>query len=71
MYQFVQATYQNGHLILTQKLNDILEGQTLNIIILTEDIIAEKKEHFLSFVDRFAFSLPPNYYFNRDELHDR
>jgi hypothetical protein len=71
MYQIVQATYKNGRLILNQKLNDALEGQTLNIIILTDNIIAEKKERFLNFVDRYAFSLPANYYFNRDELHVR
>jgi hypothetical protein len=71
MYQIMQATYQNGHLILNQKLKDALEGQTLNIIVLTDNIIAEKKERFLDFVDRYAFSLPVNYHFDRDELHAR
>lgn len=31
--------------------------------------MAHKKEHFLNFVDRVAFSLPSDYRFNRDELH--
>ncbi len=71
MIQFMQATYQDGHLILKQKLNKTLEGQTLNVIIITSEAIAERKEHFLNFVDKFAFHLPADYQFNRDELHDR
>ena len=69
MIQFMQATYQNGQLVLKEKLNEALEGKTLNIIVITEEAMAHKKEHFLNFVDSVAFSLPSDYRFNRDELH--
>jgi len=71
MVQFMQATYHNGHLILQHKLNDALEGKTLNIIVITEETMTHKKEHFLNFVDRITFNLPADYRFNRDELHAR
>jgi hypothetical protein len=77
MIQFMQATYQNGQLILKQKLNEALEGKTLNIIVITEEAMARrsqmahKKEHFLKFVDSVSFSLPSDYRFNRDELYAR
>jgi hypothetical protein len=71
MVQFMQATYHNGQLILKQKLNEALEGKTLNIIVITEEAIPHKKAHFLNFVDRISFNLPSDYRFNRDELHAR
>ena len=71
MVQFMQATYQNGQLLLKQKLNDALEGKTLNIIVIAEEAIIHKKEHFLDFVDGVTFNLPSDYRFNRDELHAR
>ncbi len=71
MIQFMQATYQNGHLILKQELNETLEGQILNIIVITGQAVAEKKERFLDFADKYAFNLPVDYHFNRDELHAR
>jgi len=30
-----------------------------------------KKESFFSTVKRYSFTLPPNYKFNREELHER
>jgi len=71
MYQIVKATYQNGRLILKQKLKDILEGQTLKVIVLNDDVSLKKQERFLNVVDRYAFNLPENYHFNRDELYAR
>jgi predicted DNA-binding antitoxin AbrB/MazE fold protein len=71
MVQFMQATYQNGQLILKQKLNKTLEGKTVNIIVITEEAMAHKKEHFLEFVDSVTFTFPSDYRFNRDELHAR
>jgi len=71
MIHFIQATYQNGQLILQQKLNKALEGQTLNIIVITGETTAGKKEQFLNFVDKLAFNLPADYHFNRDEIYAR
>ena len=67
----MQATYQNGQLILKEKLNEALEGKTINIIVITEEAMAHKKEHFLEFVDSIIFTLPSDYRFNRDELYAR
>ncbi len=71
MIQFMQATYQDGQLILKQKLNEATEGQTLNIIVITDKTVPHKKDHFLNFVDNITFPLPSDYHFNRDELHAR
>ena len=38
MVQFMQATYQNSQLILKEKLNEALEGKTVNIIVISEDM---------------------------------
>ena len=71
MVEFTQATYQDGQLTLKRKLSEGLEGKTLNIIILSEEASFQKREAFLNFVDNFAFTLPADYLFNRDELHAR
>ena len=71
MSQILQATYQNGRLVLNQKLSNVIEGQTLKILVLESNDTALKKSRFLSAVDRHAFKLPKDYHFNRDELHDR
>jgi hypothetical protein len=71
MTQIVQATYQNGNLILKKELKDVTEGQTLTVMILDTDESALNKVRFLSFVARYDFNLPADYYFNRDELYAR
>ena len=71
MTQILQATYQNGNLVLNQRLRNVVEGQVLKIMVLDSDNVALKKERFLTFVDRYAFKIPVNYRFDRDELHAR
>jgi len=71
MIQFIQATYKNGQLILQKKLSDSLEGETLNVIVMTKQPVADKKEDFLKFADTVGFNLPTDYSFNRDELYAR
>jgi hypothetical protein len=71
MTQILQATYQNGNLILNQRLKNVVEGQVLKVMVLDSDNVALKKERFLTFVDRYAFKIPANYRFDRDELHAR
>jgi len=40
MVQFMQATYHKGQLVLQQKLNEALEGKTVNIIVITGEAVA-------------------------------
>ena len=71
MQEILQATYKNGHLILNKKLNSVLEGKTLNVMVWDTDEFEAKKERFLEFVDRQSFVLPQDYVFDREELHER
>jgi hypothetical protein len=71
MAQIMQATYQNGSLILEKELKDVTEGQTLTVMVLDTDDSNLNKARFLSFVARYDFKLPADYHFNRDELYDR
>lgn len=71
MTPILQATYQDGRLVLDQPLQDVAEGQTLRVMILDSDHLALKKERFLNAVARYHFDLPADYYFNRDEFHAR
>jgi hypothetical protein len=70
MYQLLQATYHDGHLVLKQKLNTQLEGKLLHIVVLTTED-ASPLDQFLQFVDLHPIQLPENYRFNRNELYDR
>ncbi|NEQ65025.1 MAG: hypothetical protein F6K21_05895 [Symploca sp. SIO2D2] len=71
MYQISQATYQNGSLILRERLSPTLEGRKFKVIILDTNEIETKQERFLELVEKHSFTLPVNYQFNRDELYDR
>jgi predicted DNA-binding antitoxin AbrB/MazE fold protein len=70
MYKIAQAVYQNGSLILSEKLSSELEGKSLKVIILDTDEIETKRERFFQLVDKHTFALPEDYQFNRDELYD-
>lgn len=71
MYQLLQATYEDGRLVLNKKLNIGLEGKRLNVIVFETDEADNQKEQFLQFVDQHPIELSANYTFNRDELYDR
>jgi len=72
MYQVIQATYRNGQLILQDKLLQLLEGQTVQVIVFNpRDVIELKKERFRKFIARQKLVLPENYRFNRAELYKR
>jgi|GEM_PF-4633189 len=47
MRQIVQATYQNGSLILEKELKDVTEGQTLTIMVLDTDENTLQQSPFL------------------------
>lgn len=52
MYEILQATYKDGHLILNKKLSSLLEGKTVNVIVLDTDEIETKKKRFLDFISK-------------------
>ncbi len=69
MSQILEAVYQNGNLILKEKLSSNLEGKSVKLIILENDQTEQKKEQFLKLIDQHHFPLPQNYQFNRDEIY--
>jgi hypothetical protein len=71
MYKILNATYQNGHLILESKLESTLEGQTFKVVLLETNELNLRKQRFLQLVDKHSFHLSPDAPFNRDQLHER
>ncbi|HAN73764.1 MAG TPA: hypothetical protein DDZ60_01305 [Planktothrix sp. UBA10369] len=71
MYKVIQATCNNGNLILSEKLSDEWEGKSFKVILVETDEIAVKKQRFFEFVAQHSLILPDNYKFNREELYER
>ena len=78
MVKIVQATYTNGELVLSEKLNPELEGKTVQIMIFepsesseTMDSRETKIKEFLTRVKNYSFKIPSGYKFNREEIYDR
>lgn len=71
MYQILQATYQDGRLILNKKLNKKLEGKLLNVVVFEAGESGNKQEQFFQFVDQHPIQLSESYTFSREELYDR
>ena len=71
MYKISQAIYQNGHLILSEKLSPEMEGKNLKIIILGTDSVTAQRDNFFRLVDKHAFTLSENYKFDREDLYAR
>lgn len=71
MYKVLQATCENGNLVLSEKLGVELEGKQLKVILIEADVVESKKEQFFRLVDEHSFLLPEHYQFNREELHER
>ncbi len=69
MHKVTQAIYNNGNLILDEKLEDVAEGERLNVII--EDDSEKRKHRFLDSIEKYSFSLPDNYSFNREDIYER
>ena len=66
-----KATYKNGTLVLDQSLGLEKEGKKFKIIIVEEEKVRTKKERFLQSIEKHAFTLPKDYKFNREEIHER
>ncbi|NJL92027.1 MAG: hypothetical protein HC916_21315 [Coleofasciculaceae cyanobacterium SM2_1_6] len=71
MYRILQATCNNGNLILEEKLSNEWEGKNLQIIILETDEIETKKQHFFDSVDQHRLTLSDDYQFNREEIYEK
>ncbi len=71
MYKLLQATCNNGNLILDEKLSKEWEGKSIQVIVFETDEIAIKKKRFFDFVAQYYFTIPNDYQFNREELYER
>jgi len=73
MQQLVlEATYQQGQLVLNRRLETEKEGKKFKVILIEEeDSLSATKEAFFQFVEKHAFTLPEDYQFNREELYER
>lgn len=58
MSRLLEATYQNGNLILDVKLPESMEGKRVKIVLLESDEIEQKKENFFNLAARHSFTLP-------------
>ena len=76
----IQATYQDGSLVLDEKLDAALEGKKLRVMVLDnsdeeaiemEQTLEPRKQRFLERLQQHSFKLPEDYVFNREELHER
>jgi predicted DNA-binding antitoxin AbrB/MazE fold protein len=80
MTKILEVTYSNGNLVLSESLDPALEGKRLRILVMepqetVENLNPEQQieqvKDFLAWSKRISFQLPPDYKFNRDELHER
>lgn len=71
MQKVLTATYQNGVLILNEKMSQAMEGKTFKVIIREEIDKESRKERFFKNINKYAFQLPNDYKFNREELYER
>jgi len=83
MLKILQATCNNGELILNEKLSEELEGKNFQIMIFDSITSPEKPlespkdsthlqiKHFLQAAQTYSFNLEPGYKFNREEIYDR
>lgn len=75
MVKMIEATYRDGNLILSQTLHSDLEGKKVRVLVFETPEIDEKiigkanKKNFLEHAKKFAFKLPEEYQFNREEIY--
>ncbi|MGP1382820.1 MAG: hypothetical protein ACTS2F_04620 [Thainema sp.] len=79
MSKVLRATYQDGNLVLDEKLDAALEGQKLTLILIentdsstqSEADLEKRKRQFLDKAKRYSAKLPTGYKFEREEAHER
>ncbi len=68
--QVIEVTYKDGAFVPVQKLNIEKEGKKFKILIIERGTPETEQEEFFRFVDRFSFTLPEDYTFDRDEIYE-
>jgi predicted DNA-binding antitoxin AbrB/MazE fold protein len=80
MNKIIQATYQDGNLVLDEKLDQSLEGRKLTLILVkdfaelqddVEQVLEPRKQLFLEQLQQHSFRLPEEYQFNREALYEQ
>ena len=79
MSKVLQATYQDGSLVLDEKLDSTLQGHKITLILVedsagnhqTEIDLEERKRRFIEQLRTYSIKVPEDYKFNREEIHDR
>jgi hypothetical protein len=75
MNKILQATYRDGNLILEERLDSILEGKKLTLILVDsepmENNLEGRKQKFLDLAKQYSAKLPADYQFDREEAHER
>lgn len=81
MSKVLQATYHDGNLVLDEKLDPILEGQKVSLILIenpdsvsgsnSEIDMEERRQKFLEEAQKYSAKLPEDYKFDREEIYDR
>jgi hypothetical protein len=75
MNKILQATYRDGNLILEERLDSILEGKKLTLILVNsepmENNLEGRKQKFLDWEKQYSAQLPADYQFDREEAHER
>lgn len=70
MNKIIEATYQDGILMLPEKLSPSLEGKKVKIIVIENEQLPTKKQNFFRLASQHLGNLPENYEFNRLEIYD-
>ena len=78
MSKVLYATYHDGNLVLDEKLDAALEGQKLTLILVEAESLSqseleqiEPSHKFIEWAQQYSAKLPPDYKFDREEIHER
>ncbi|MGB6063685.1 MAG: hypothetical protein WBG50_02690 [Desulfomonilaceae bacterium] len=71
MQIILDATYRNGVLVPDRSLGPEKEGKKFKLIVVEEKELEAKRDQFFQFVKDHRFSLPEDFRFSRDEIHER
>lgn len=71
MQLIINATYKNGAFIPDRSLETEQEGKQFRLIVTEKGELGTGKKRFLRFVEKYAFPLPKDYKFSREEIYER
>lgn len=71
MNKILEATYQNGILMLKEKLSSNFEGKKVKIMLIDNDESETKKEMFFKLASQHSGKLPEDYKFDREEIYEK